>query len=32
MGYGRMFERMFVASVFRMIIGAILAPLRRLFR
>jgi len=32
MGYGRMFERMFVASVFRMIIGAILAPMRRLFR
>jgi hypothetical protein len=32
MRYGRLFERMFVASVFRMIIGAILAPMRRLFR
>lgn len=32
MRYGRLFERMFVASVFRMIIGAILAPVRRLFR
>jgi hypothetical protein len=32
MRYGKMFERMFVASVFRLIIGALLAPLRRLFR
>lgn len=32
MGYGKMFERMFVASVFRMIIGAILAPFRRRLR
>lgn len=26
--YGRMFERMFVASIFRIIINAILAPFR----
>ena len=32
MGYGKMFERMFVASVFRMIIGALLAPFRRRLR
>ncbi len=30
MGYGKMFERMFVASVFRLIIGAILKPFRRM--
>lgn len=32
MGYGRMFERMFVASIFRLIIGVILRPFRRLLR
>jgi hypothetical protein len=30
MGYGKMFERMFIASVFRLIIGAILKPFRRM--
>lgn len=32
MGYGKMFERMFVAAVFRMVIGALLGPIRRRFR
>jgi len=30
MSYGKLFERMFVTSVFRLIIGAILKPFRRL--
>lgn len=32
MGYGKMFQRMFVAAVFRMIIGVLLGPFRRRLR
>jgi len=32
MRYGKLFERMFVTSVFRLIIGALLAPFRRRLR